>query len=65
VGARFTCTERVAAGQFTVPAEVFLSIPPDSLDHAGLALSASSSTVVNFKARGLDYGQFSFLSVVP
>ena len=64
VGARFTCTERVAAGQFTIPAEVFLTIPPDGVDHAGLTVSASSSTVVNFKARGLDYGQFSFSSVV-
>lgn len=64
VGARFTCTERIAAGQFTIPAEVFLSIPPDGVDHAGLNIAASSSTVVNFKARGLDYGQFSFSSVV-
>jgi uncharacterized protein (TIGR03437 family) len=61
--ARFTCTERVAAGQFTIPAEVFLSLPPDGVDHAGLTVSASSSTAVTFKARGLDYGQFSFSSV--
>lgn len=64
VGARFTCTERIAAGQFTIPVEVFLSIPPDGIDHAGLNVSATSPTVANFKARGLDYGQFSFSSVV-
>ena len=61
--ARFICTERVSAGQFTIPAEVFLSLPPDGVDHAGLTVSASSSAAVTFRARGLDYGQFSFVSV--
>ena len=60
VSARFACTERVSAGQFTIHPEVFLSLPPDGVDHAGLTVSPSSSTAVTFKARGLDYGQFSF-----
>lgn len=61
---RFVCTERVAAGQFTIPAEVLLSLPPETADHAGLTVSASSSTATTFRARGLDFGQFSFASTI-
>jgi uncharacterized protein (TIGR03437 family) len=63
--ARFVCSERVSAGQFTIPAEVLLSLPPDGTDHAGLGVSASSLATTVFRARGLDYGQFSFASTIP
>ncbi len=62
---RFVCTERVAAGQFTIPAEVLMSLPPEAADHAGLMISASSQAKTLFRARGLDFGQFSFTSALP
>ena len=62
---RFTCVERVAAGQFTIPGEVLLSLPLDAADHPGLMVSASSPVVTMFRARGLDLGQFSFFSNIP
>ena len=60
--AGFVCTERVAAGQFTIPAELLLSLPADTADHSGLVVSASSSAVTIFRAPGLDIGQFSYAS---
>jgi uncharacterized protein (TIGR03437 family) len=60
--AGFVCTERVGAGQFTIPAEALLSLPPDSADHADLMVSATSPAVTIFRAPGLDIGQFSFIS---
>jgi uncharacterized protein (TIGR03437 family) len=62
--ASFVCTERVAAGQFTIPAELFLSLPPDGTDHAGLTVSATSPVTAVFQARGVDFGQVSFTSEV-
>jgi hypothetical protein len=63
--ARFTCAERAAAGQFTLPTEVLLSLPADTPDHAGLNVSAYSPTTTVFRARGLDFGQFSFAAFLP
>jgi uncharacterized protein (TIGR03437 family) len=63
-GARFVCTERVAAGQFTVPQEVLLSLPSDTTGY-GIPVSVSSQVLTTFRAPGLDIGQFSFLSAMP
>jgi uncharacterized protein (TIGR03437 family) len=50
VGAQYTCSERVKAGQFTVPPVVLLSLPPaESGD-----LSMTASTDHRFVAPGLD-----------
>jgi len=65
VSASFVCTERVAAGQFTIPEEVFLSLPPDSVDHSGVMVSATSAAATLFRAPGLDIGKFSYVSSVP
>jgi uncharacterized protein (TIGR03437 family) len=62
--ARFVCTERVSAGQFAIPAEVLLSLPPDAADHSGLTVSATSTIFTIFRTRGLDFGQFSFSSTL-
>lgn len=59
---RFRCTERVAAGQFTIPAEVLLSLPPDTPDHSGVTVSATSPVVTMFRAPGIDLGQLTFTS---
>jgi uncharacterized protein (TIGR03437 family) len=53
--ASFVCTERVAAGQFTVPQEVLLSLPSEAT-----SVSAVHQATTVFRARGLDIGQFSF-----
>ncbi|HTS65578.1 MAG TPA: hypothetical protein VMH28_26330 [Candidatus Acidoferrales bacterium] len=52
--AAVVCTERVSAGQFTVPPEVLLSLP------AAPSLSASYQSTAMFRARGLDLGQVTF-----
>jgi uncharacterized protein (TIGR03437 family) len=53
----FLCTERVAAGQFMIPPEVLLSLPPHTAGH-GIPVSASSPVMAKFQAKGLDIGQF-------
>lgn len=59
VGATFTCTAPVAAGQFTVPAAVLLSLPA-SASTSGIPSGALTvGTYTNpksFTATGLDYG---------
>ena len=65
VTAPFTCTERVAAGQFTIPEEVLLTFTPDSADHSELVVTATSSAAVTFRASGLDIGRFSYTSFLP
>ncbi len=60
----FVCTERVAAGQFTVPQEVLLSLPADPAGHPS-PVSAVSPVTAIFRARGLDIGQFSYISAMP
>jgi len=52
--ASFVCTERVSAGQFTVPPEVLLGLP------AAPSLSTFYQPTAIFHARGLDIGQISF-----
>jgi uncharacterized protein (TIGR03437 family) len=62
--ASFVCTERVVAGQFTIPAEVLLSLPADPAGRA-IPVSAASPVTAIFRARGLDIGQFSYISAMP
>jgi uncharacterized protein (TIGR03437 family) len=60
----FVCTERIAAGQFTLPPEVLLSLPADPAGRA-LPVSVASPVSTIFRARGLDIGQFSYISAMP
>jgi uncharacterized protein (TIGR03437 family) len=67
VGASFICTERVSAGQFTVPAEVLSVLPPSPVLAGGVpggVLSVGSLPVIGdsfrFTARGLDVGTFTY-----
>jgi hypothetical protein len=61
---RFTCTAPTAAGQFTIPAEVLISLAADASDQGNLVLSAYSPITTVFRAPGLDFGQFSFTSPI-
>ena len=63
VNADFTCTERVAAGQFAIPDEVMLSLTPGS-GSRGPGVFASSPVITVFRATGLDIGQFSYGSAI-
>lgn len=56
VGASFICTERVAAGRFTVPPAVLLALPPSAGDTPGILLVGSSTNPTRFNASGLDAG---------
>lgn len=56
VGASFVCTERVAAGRFTVPPAVLLALPPSAGDVPGILLVGSSTNPTRFNASGLDAG---------
>jgi hypothetical protein len=64
VGAFFTCTAPVSAGQFTIPAPVLLSLPASTvfMPIAGVSIDTGSLSVgtsslpVNFSAEGLNYG---------
>ena len=49
--AGFVCTERVAAGQFTIPPEVMLSLPADPAGRP-LPISAISPVTTTFKRPG-------------
>lgn len=64
IGAFFTCTAPVSAGQFNIPAPVLLSLPPStaitlapgvSIDVGSLSVG-TSSLPVTFTATGIDYG---------
>lgn len=64
IGAFFSCTAPVSAGQFTIPAPVLLSLPAStaitiapgiSIDAGSLSVGTSSRPVT-FTAPGLDYG---------
>jgi hypothetical protein len=64
IGAFFTCTAPVSAGQFNIPAPVLLSLPPStvitpapgvSIDAGSLSVG-TSSLPVTFTATGIDYG---------
>jgi hypothetical protein len=64
VGAFFSCTAPVSAGQFTIPSPVLLSLPVStaisvapgvSIDTGSLSVG-TSSLPVTFTAEGLDYG---------
>lgn len=64
VGALFTCTAPVSAGQFTIPAPVLLSLPAStaitlapgvSVDAGSLSVG-TASLPVTFTATGIDYG---------
>ncbi len=66
VGVTFICTERVAAGRFTVPVEVLSVLPPSAVQQ-GIPtgfLSVGSAPVFGdlnrFTARGLDAGYFTY-----
>jgi uncharacterized protein (TIGR03437 family) len=63
VGAFFTCTAPVSAGQFTIPAPVLLTLPASgSSSIMGISIPTGylsvggSSQPVKFTAPGLDYG---------
>ena len=59
----FICSERVAAGQFTIPPEVMMSLPPDPAGR-GVSLFVTSQAMATFQSRGLDIGQLQFSSTV-
>ncbi len=62
-GAQFVCTERVSAGQFTLPPAVLLSLPANfATSTSGRSISLSYLPVATFRATGLDVGQFSYSS---
>jgi hypothetical protein len=61
LNANFVCAERVAAGQFVIPPEVLLSLPPDPSGR-DIAVAVSSPVTTIFRAPGLDIGQFSYFS---
>ncbi len=53
VGAIFTCTSTNGAGQFTVPSNVLLALPPSAAGSLGMS---GISAPVRFTAKGLDAG---------
>ncbi len=62
-GAGFLCRERAAAGRFSVPPEILLSLPPSEVVEGiptGVLMVGSSADPVRFNATGLDLGLFSY-----
>jgi hypothetical protein len=68
VGAMFACTERMAAGRFTVPAAILSAMPAGSMPNATPLLAVGRAPLLalllkpqSFTARGVDAGYFTYL----
>jgi hypothetical protein len=65
--ANFNCSERISAGQFTVPPNVLLSLPaagsPTAASGSALGLSVGVTGVARFTAPGVDAGLLRYSSL--
>jgi hypothetical protein len=55
-GVAFFCIEKAAAGQFTIPSYVLLSLPESSSTDTTLGLSVGVTNVARFTSPGVDVG---------